>query len=223
MALPIFAEPFRRIALDTIGPLPKSRSGKQYITSFFAVDTGKNTTILHIYVFYVHGFCSSPTSGDETSVAIRNIGREPRVSCALSSNAISFTYPHFIRKTVDTHGYTAGYSIIILSLIMHLFYYSREYITSYQATKHKLIPIYSYVRTKSQNVEVPKIVCSVECPLQAFQGVVWHPHFLWILVPSGTTGDVRAMIVVFLEQPPRSVIKICTPHKFGHPRVPIFT
>ena len=31
MPLPIIAEPFRRIAMDTIGPLPKSRSGKQYI------------------------------------------------------------------------------------------------------------------------------------------------------------------------------------------------
>ena len=31
MPLPIIAEPFRRIAMDIVGPLPKSRSGKRYI------------------------------------------------------------------------------------------------------------------------------------------------------------------------------------------------
>lgn len=31
MPLPVIAEPFRRIAMDIIGPLPKSRSGKKYV------------------------------------------------------------------------------------------------------------------------------------------------------------------------------------------------
>ena len=48
--LPIFSEPFRRIAMDIVGPLPKSRSGKQFIlvTQFPEAIPMKSIDAVHV-------------------------------------------------------------------------------------------------------------------------------------------------------------------------------